>query len=239
MNDRNTLVVWLLSFLLSRRYEPSERVPSERELAGRFKVSRGRLREALAFLEALRVIERRAKSGIYMAGGHTSVDALALFARLGLPLAIGEVQQSVEAHCIHEVAAIRLACARRTDENLNRLRDILFAQAAHVAVGESVAEDDRQFHGELVRATQNAMFARIMHVFDTMTGMQRAVYLRNAARGRQSHGEHVQLFSAVERRHAETAATLLAAHLQGADRYWQDAMAQEGALQDRRSEAVR
>src|SRR5271168_1160951 len=110
MSDRNALVSRLLPFLTLRRYEPGERVPSERELAERFKVSRGQIREALSDLEALRVIERRAKSGVYMAPQGSSVEALALFAQLGIPLTAADVQQSVETRGIHEIAAIRLAC---------------------------------------------------------------------------------------------------------------------------------
>ena len=220
MTDPHSLVARLLPFLLMRRYEPGERVPSERELAERFKVSRGQIREGLSFLEALRVVERRAKSGIYMADGHTSVEALALCAQLGIPLTAGDVQETSEMRHIHEVAAIRLACERRSDENLDRLRDILTAEAAHVAAGESMSEDDRLFHGEIVRATQNGVFARMVTIFYAMTRQQRAVYFRDAARGRQSHAEHVLMFAAIDRRDSAAAADLMAAHLQGADSYW-------------------
>ena len=70
-NDRE-LVSALALFFLQRKYEPGERVPSERELAERFKTGRGVVREALAYLEALRVIDRRAKSGIYMSSDSAS-----------------------------------------------------------------------------------------------------------------------------------------------------------------------
>ena len=66
MSEQRDLVSALALFFLQRKYEPGERVPSERELAERFKAGRGVVREALAYLEALRVIDRRAKSGIYM-----------------------------------------------------------------------------------------------------------------------------------------------------------------------------
>ncbi len=226
--DRNSLVGRLIPFLLLRRYEPGERVPSERELAERFKVSRGQIREALSYLEALRVIERRAKSGVYMAAQDSSVEALALFAQLGIPLTAADVQQSVEMRRIHEIAAIRLACERRTDENLARLREILAAEEAHIAAGHSMAEDDRQFHSEIIRATQNNVFARIVNIFYIMTSAQRSLYFRDMARSQQSHDEHVHMFAAIERQDSELAADLMTAHLKGVDSYWQHLIERDG-----------
>jgi DNA-binding FadR family transcriptional regulator len=220
MSDRNALVGRLVPFLLLRRYEPGERVPSERELAGRFHVSRGQIREALSYLEALRVIERRAKSGIYMAGHDTTADALTPLAQT-IPLTAADVRQSVELRRIHELAAVALACERRTEDNLARLNDILAAEAAHVAAGASMAEDDRLFHAEIARATQNAVFSRIVGIFHLMTAAQRSLYFRDTARGRQSHGEHLSLFAAIDRRDTDAATTLMAAHLHGVDRNWQ------------------
>ena len=228
MNDRNTLVGRLIPFLLLRRYEPGERVPSERELAERFKVSRGQIREALSYLEALRVIERRAKSGVYMAAQESSVEALALFAQLGIPLTAADVQQSVEMRRIHEIAAIRIACERRTDENLARLREVLATEAAHVADGQSMADDDRAFHSEIIRATQNNVFARIVNIFYIMTAAQRSLYFRDNARGRQSHEEHIGMFAAIERRDAELATDLMTSHLRGVDSYWQNLIERDG-----------
>lgn len=228
MSDRHTLVGRLIPFLVQRQYEPGERVPSERELAERFKVSRGQIREALSYLEALRVIERRAKSGVYMAAQDSSVEALALFAQLGIPLTAADVQQSVETRRIQEIAAIRLACERRTEENLVRLREILAAEGEHVAAGQSMAEDDRCFHQEIIRATQNGVFSRIVNIFYVMTSAQRSLYFRDPARGRRSHGEHLDMFAAIERREAPLAAELMTAHLTGVDSYWQHLIEREG-----------
>jgi MFS family permease len=63
MDTQNELIAGLTGFLLLRNYDAGERVPSERELAVRFNVGRGNIREALSYLEALGIIERRPKSG--------------------------------------------------------------------------------------------------------------------------------------------------------------------------------
>ena len=85
MREKN-LLVELAAHLFSRSDAATGRTPSERELADHFSVSRGQIREALAILEAMRIVERRAKSGIYLTTRQASVEAMALFAKAGVPV---------------------------------------------------------------------------------------------------------------------------------------------------------
>ena len=59
-----------------------------------------------------RIVERRAKSGIFLTSGSASVDAMALFAKAGLPLDPIQIYETVELRKIHEITAVRLACER-------------------------------------------------------------------------------------------------------------------------------
>jgi DNA-binding FadR family transcriptional regulator len=222
MSEQKDLVSQLVLFLHMRKYEPGERVPSERELAERFHVSRGQIREALSYLEALRIIDRRAKSGIYMALEAASVEALALFAQVGAPLTAEDVHQSIEMRKIHEITAVRLACERATLENFDRLRSILAASEQRIAQGEPINEEDRAFHLEIVKATQNSIFYRIVQVYYMMTVDRLRIYFSDPARSKSSHEEHLKIFNAIARRDAISAMNLMSDHLKGADNYWQD-----------------
>jgi DNA-binding FadR family transcriptional regulator len=86
MIEQRDLLAKLTALLMKTREEPGTRMPSERTLAQHFDVSRGQIREALAILEVLRVVERKAKSGIYLTENRSSIEALAFFAQAGLPL---------------------------------------------------------------------------------------------------------------------------------------------------------
>src|SRR3546814_5778611 len=68
----------IIKLIEKRQYEPGERLPSERELAERFKTGRGVIREALTILENLRYLEKRPNSRIYMSSrpGRISLEAL-------------------------------------------------------------------------------------------------------------------------------------------------------------------
>lgn len=219
----------LVSFLVARGYEPGERIPSERELGARFDVSRSQVRETISYLEALRIVERKAKSGLYMAEGEPSVEALALFARLGIPLTEQDVRQMVELRMILEVKAVELACERRTDANIARMQEILDDSYAKIDDAPAVANYDRLFHAEIVRSTQNDLFLRIVNIFYLMSETRREIYFRDADRRRQSHAEHRQLLEAIEARDVQRSVDVISRHLQGVDSYWRDFIAQESA----------
>jgi DNA-binding FadR family transcriptional regulator len=219
MSEKNLLAA-LASHLFSFSDKETGRTPSERELAEHFGVSRGQIREALAILEAMRIVERRAKSGIYVTTRQASVEALALFAKAGLPLDPVRIYEMVELRKIHEIKAAELACSRATEENYQRLREILAICEKKVAKGEPLHEEDRDFHLEIVRATQNAIFHQVCSVYYVMGESRLPIYFSDPARGRRSHAEHLQIFDALVRRDGNLAQALMSAHLQGAESYW-------------------
>ncbi len=198
------------------------RLPSERDLARGFGVSRGKVREALAVLEVLRVIARRPKSGISLTENSASIEALAVFAQAGLPLTEEEVYEAVEMRKIHEITAVRLACERATLADFDRLRDVLRRSAAKLEEGKFISAEDREFHLEIVRAAHNNVFYRIVSVFYMMSEKRLPLYFANKDRSQKSHQEHVKIFEALTARDAALAMRLMNDHLQSAESYWQD-----------------
>jgi DNA-binding FadR family transcriptional regulator len=216
----NNLLPDLAAYLYAQSKTDHGRLPSERELAEHFAVSRGQIREVLAILEAMRIVERRAKSGIYLTTNETSVDAMALFARAGVPLDPVQIYETVELRKIHEIKAAELACSRATEENLERLQEILQTSERKLAAGENLAREDRDFHLEIVRATQNSVFHKVCSVYYIMGEQRLPIYFKDPERGRHSHAEHIQIFEALKRRDGNLAQALMSAHLQGAESYW-------------------
>lgn len=220
MNNQPALVGNLVPFFRERRYEPGERVPSERELAERFNVSRNQIREALSYLEALRIVERRSKSGIFMAEGGTSLEAMVLYAKLGVPVDETAVRQAGQMRRIHEIGAVRLAALHRTEEDLKRLEKLLAKEKALIESGGNMAECDRAFHLAVIRATQNDVFFNLSQIFYAMSENLRHFYFGDAARQARSHRDHKRIFAAIKRGDAGAAEAAMTAHLAGAEKSW-------------------
>ena len=218
--NENSLLSELVAHLYSFSNSDSGRSPSERKLAEHFSVSRGQIREALAILEALRIVDRREKSGIYLTSSQTSVEAMALFARAGVPLDANQIYEAVEVRKIHEIKAAELASIRATDENFERLGEILAASEKRIAAGQDLAKEDRNFHLEIVRATQNSVFYRICNLYYVMGEQRLPIYFKEPERCKKSHNEHIQIFEALQCRDGNLAQALMSSHLQGVEGYW-------------------
>ncbi|MES2551986.1 MAG: FCD domain-containing protein, partial [Pseudomonadota bacterium] len=190
----------LAAYLMEAARKNDGKAPSERDLAEHFAVSRGQVREALAILEAMQVIERRAKSGIYVNGGSGGIEAMSFFARFGLPLENRQIFEAVEVRKIHEIKAAELAASRATDENFARLRDVLARSEERLKAGEGLDQLDQEFHLEIVRATQNTIFLNICTSFYALSHNRLKVYFSSPERNQRSHEEHVQIFDALMRR---------------------------------------
>ena len=196
------------------------KAPSERELAEHFAVSRGQVREALAILEAMQVVERRAKSGIYLNDAHTGIEAMAFYAKAGIPLEPKQIYEAVEVRKIHEIKAAEMAAERATEENFERLREILEASEKRLAEGRGLWELDHDFHLEIVRATQNTVFYNICTTFYLLSEKRLPIYFQKPERNRQSHLEHQQIFDALVSRDGVLSRALMNTHLRGAQSYW-------------------
>jgi len=212
----------LASHLIAVAETNAGKAPSERELAEHFNVSRGQVRESLAILEAMKVIERRAKSGIYIRKDQRGIEQLAFFARAGLPLDPRQIYEAVEVRKIHEIKAAEMAAERATEENFAALERILEESQKRLDAGEGLSSLDHDFHLEIVRATQNEVFYNLCTTFYVLSEKRLAIYFRKGERNRQSHLEHQQIFDALHRRDGALSMALMNAHLRGAMSYWSE-----------------
>jgi len=212
----------LLQLIRERGFEPGDKLPSERDLAAEFGMSRGAVREALIRLDTLRIIESRPKSGIYLQpyGAERSIEAMVLFAETNTPLSAAEVAQSVELRSVLETEALRLACLRRTPDDLERLQALLAESEAIVRRGASLADIDAEFHKAIVAATKNDVLLRFINVFYRMSRQRREIYFDTPNQSRRSHAQHLQLYRAIEQQDVEAGLQILRRHLKGVDTYF-------------------
>ena len=221
-DERVSLIGHLLSFVAARRLEPGERLPSERELAERFAVGRGAVREALAVLETLRMVERRPNSGIYLRAVERqgSIEAIVLQAELGIPLTEAEVREVVELRRILELQAVRLAAERRHAGDIEHLDDILAEGDRVIAAGENLADNDAAFHLAMTEATGNNVFLRVVNAFYLMSRNRRRHYFADGTRAPLSQAQHRAMRDAVAAGDPDRAEAAMGGHLRGVESYW-------------------
>ncbi|UYO46364.1 FadR family transcriptional regulator [Rhodopseudomonas palustris] len=207
-----------LEFVQHHRLAKGDRLPSERELSERFGVARSSVREALAVLDAMRITERRPKSGIYLRNAveDGGLEALVLQADLGLTFDPQVTRDVTEARIICEEQALRLACRRRTDADLSKLHQTLQAYAATIQADGDMAEADVEFHLALVAAGQNRILVRTLTPLMLMSRRWRERYFESDAIRRRSLDDHRAFVAAIEARDETVAATLVRRHVETA-----------------------
>ncbi|WP_047309318.1 FadR/GntR family transcriptional regulator [Rhodopseudomonas palustris] len=207
-----------LEFVQHHRLAKGDRLPSERELSERFGVARSSVREALAVLDAMRITERRPKSGIYLRNAveDGGLDALVLQADLGLTFDPQVTRDVTEARIICEEQALRLACQRRTDGDLAKLHQTLQTYAAMIETGGDLAEADVGFHLALVAASQNRILVRTLTPLMLMSRRWRERYFESEAIRRRSLDDHRAFVAAIEARDEAAAAAQVRRHVETA-----------------------
>ena len=131
------------TMIIQRQMKPGDRLPTEKELADLFGVSRSTLRSAMKFLRAENVVVIRQGSGTFVSAG-TGIGE----DPLGLHFTNQEnlIENLFETRMLIEPQIAGLACHRATPQDIKNL-ERLVAEMERCEVNSKVtAELDAQFH---------------------------------------------------------------------------------------------
>jgi GntR family transcriptional regulator, transcriptional repressor for pyruvate dehydrogenase complex len=208
----------LVDYLLSGGVEPGARMPSERQLAEAFGVGRSAVREAIAALTLIGLIEVRHGDGTFLKRPDSPL--LPQVVEWGLLLGEQRTADLVEARQKIEVDIAGLAALRRTDDDLTELARLLGRMELEARNGvEAVAfvDADVEFHLRLAEAARNSA---LRDVLSSIQALLRAWIGRVIAEGHReaSYAEHVPILDAVRAQDALAAEAAMEAHMQSAAR---------------------
>jgi DNA-binding FadR family transcriptional regulator len=159
----------------SGKYKLGDRLPTERELAEQFGVSRPSLREALIALEMLGMIEARHGLGIYVTRTQLPLTAAAYDFEIG-------AFELIEARRLFEGEAAALAATNIDDEAIAELERLLVLMGDEDEIhGEDA---DKEFHLTIARATGNgAIIATVENLWELRNRSPLARNILTRARG--------------------------------------------------------
>ena len=179
------------------RLRARDQLPSERELAETFKVSRTSVREALRALETQGLIVSRTGAGNFVAD--LPVESLiGPLARLLIDekkaLAdMFEMRKLIEPH----IAA--LAAERASRKDIAQLKRIVAKQSEAVGRGETGVDADAELHLCISRATQNQALQKLVFGLMEMLSRSREESLQTNERRKASIDTHRRIVAAIEK----------------------------------------
>ena len=145
----------IMASIKSGDFKPGTRLPSERDLAASFKVSRPTIREAMIALEIRGMVESRHGSGIYVTEHPPT--------QMGADdLDIGAFELTEARRRLFEGEAAALAATTITDEQLEELEAIVADMVKENTRKQAGEMADRRFHVVIAQATRNTAIATVI-----------------------------------------------------------------------------
>lgn len=172
---------------------------SEPELAREYEVSRGALREAIARLEACRLVTRK-----------TNVGARVVTLSREQLLEIFHIREALEG------MAARLAATAITEEEINELNRLLDRHANDIEDHNSYfqKEGDVDFHYTIAKASHNSfLFDLLCNDLYQLVRLYRYQFGMRSKRAVRAYHEHCNIVDAIKRGDAEMAEHMMRAHI--------------------------
>lgn len=206
----------ITEFFLAGNLKPGERLPSERELASQFKVSRTSIREALRTMEQNGLIEIRQGGGSYIKATDfqsrkEEITAAIIKAENHLVYEMLELRRALE------VESAFLAAKRATSTDLEKLRTALENMAVSTQNIELGHKADLDFHIGIVESTHNSIFINLIHTLsdhmkDTIRATRRHRFT-DPSRYEDTMDEHKEIYLAIASGNADKAKGLMEEHI--------------------------
>lgn len=211
------IVNQLKGAILSGRFKPGERLPTERELTEQFRVSRVVVREAVRELEikGLVKIQQGPTGGAYVTD--LSFDHLhGAFLDLFLYTKVS-VAELIQARILIECEIARIAAGRIEAQSARRLQDALAAEQHDSATHAEFVANRLMFHcvlaelgaNRLLQATASALFRMTGDVILEVKPVKKVIHRPS---------EHAEILSAILRHEGEAAARAMQRHLENMGR---------------------
>ncbi|HUG30781.1 MAG TPA: GntR family transcriptional regulator [Candidatus Limnocylindria bacterium] len=203
--------------ITSGAIRPGQRLPAERELAQRFGLSRGALREGLRTLESVGLVTARVGQGRFVADTGSDRPSMALTALMQVQPSgdIVALRSLLEPALVREMPAAQMApTAAAAAELLVRMRR---AQAAG-AINQAV-RDHTEFHRLLIRFGATRLSRTLLSSLIEAAAVWQPAILRDRDAARTWVEEHREIVTALETGDIDRAAEQVLAHLRPAFTY--------------------
>ncbi|WP_010253395.1 FadR/GntR family transcriptional regulator [Treponema primitia] len=193
--------------IINGAFPGGSRLPSAAQLGEQFGVSVASVKSALQKLAALGLIEIKNGQGSFVLDFNPNryLEQLSDFF-----LTDSDITQITEFRLFLEMAAVKLAISRGTEENFSRMEELLrrMDQAALANDMELHGKLDYEFHLEISRATGNNVFVLVYEVtrkmFRQHTTILNEKFFKKAIVQKEGDDVHWRLYRAIREKDLKT-----------------------------------
>ncbi|HBJ36210.1 MAG TPA: hypothetical protein DDZ51_15960 [Planctomycetaceae bacterium] len=213
-----------------RSLAAGERLPGEHELVEQLKVSRPVLREALARLQSMGLVDIQRGRGTFV-GNATSLANCVRLLRSAVTISPQELLSYAQLRSAVEVQAARQAAELASDDDIAELAALLKRLDDPDLPYPAALEIDFRFHRKLLDMAGNPLMKNLMEVIYEFVLTQMVRTTPSQRQNTSVRKLHKAIFNAVRKRDPDAAATAMHHHMQAVlDRLKNDANNQEGSV---------
>ena len=199
------------SLISSGEVRPGDRLPPERELARKLKISRSSLRAGIGFLSAMGVLKSRHGAGTFVSSGPPALDSSSLSV---LGVLHGFLPwQMFEARLVIESNVAALAAERATDEHIAELAEEVAEMYAALGDPQEYLIHDVRFHRTIARASGNPILGALMETITANLYEYRSKTVVNAVDLKESAEMHREIYRAIRSHNPAQARHTMEKHL--------------------------
>lgn len=199
--------------IAERSLKPGECLPGQRELSEQMGISRPAIREAVAMLETLGVVDVRPGRGVFLSqpgdAAPTDLEAAWRLSARSSPQEIYQLRFAIEGF------AVRMAARRVGPKDVSRLREINAGMERLLEEGDVVAAaaEDFAFHLAIVRLSANRAMEQILKNIDRLILGTQMMPLSGRQRLFEPIEEHGKILDGLERGDSELAGVMMRYHI--------------------------
>nr|WP_321247319.1 FadR/GntR family transcriptional regulator [uncultured Psychroserpens sp.] len=211
LNVQNTIISKIGDLINQKNLEPGDKLPSERMLSEKFGVTRSNVREAIQKLEFYGLLNSIPQSGTFVA----NIGVIAMNGMIEdiLRLEDPDFKSLVETRILLELKTVRLAAIRRTEEDLEKLKEALDAYTKKVLDGEDAVQEDLLFHLAIAKASGNSTMNTFMLIItpEIITNFEK-YHVCDKGLAQRGIIEHEEIFDAIKRQKPQLAKAKMKEH---------------------------
>ena len=199
--------------ITEQKLAAGERLPGELELVEQLQVSRPVLREALARLQGLGLIEIQRGNGTFVASRDRLANCVQLL-RTAVTLAPRELLSYAELRAAVEVQAVRQAAERATDEDVSELKRMLKELNSVDLPYEELLEIDFRFHRRILQVAGNELMQNLMEVIYEFVVTQMAQTTPSPRENKLGRRLHREIVAAIADHDPDSAERAMREHME-------------------------
>ena len=205
---------YLVESILAGELSPGMKLPSDRDLAEKFKVGRTIIREALKALHVLGLIDILPGKGTFIATGsqHFFIAPLSW----SFYMDSQHINHALDLRSILEKQCAKLAAMRQNDACAEKLTEVYQKSDAAYKSGDfdSFLDLDRDFHLAIGECAENPIILNLLLVIRKLVQQESKLGLTTAAQFEEVHAEHTTIYEAIMDKNPDLAQKAMSQHLE-------------------------